>query len=66
MKGTKKIPAGERLAYGVIEAASLLGLSRASLYKMMSAGELASFKAGKRRLIAAEALRSWLENARAA
>ena len=66
VRKVKRISAGEQWAYSVIEAASLLSLSRAKMYQMMAAGELASFKAGKRRLIAAEALRAWLVNAQEA
>ena len=65
-KMEKQTSGREQWAYSVVEAASLLSLSRATLYKLMSAGELASFKSGKRRLISADALKAWLTNAQAA
>ena len=53
-------PVAVRLAYGVDEAAALLSVSRGKLYLMMGAKEIHSFKAGKRRLIPADALKTWL------
>ena len=42
------------------EAARLAGLGRTSIYSALGSGELKSLKIGKRRLIAVEALRTWL------
>lgn len=40
--------------------ARLAGLGRTSIYSALGSGELKSLKIGKRRLIAVEALRTWL------
>lgn len=47
----------ERLAYSVAEASVVTGLSRSSLYILMSDKRLTYTQVGKRRLIPAEALR---------
>ncbi len=46
-------PAYDRgpIAVSPAEAARLAGISRSSLYKLLSSGDLPSFKLGKRRLI---------------
>lgn len=47
-----------RLAYSLAEIAMSTGLSRRSLYRLMAAGQLATVRRGRRRLVpAAEALR---------
>jgi excisionase family DNA binding protein len=50
----------EPLAVSPAEAARLAGLGRTSIYSALGSGELKSLKIGKRRLIAVEALRTWL------
>jgi excisionase family DNA binding protein len=50
----------EPLAVSPAEAARLAGLCRTSIYSALASGELKSLKIGKRRLIAVEALRTWL------
>lgn len=47
----------ERIAYRVVEAAEVLGLSRAKTYSLVAAGELPSVKLGGRLLVPAGALR---------
>ena len=42
------------------QAAKLAGIGRTTLYAAMGAGELPSFKVGKRRLIRREAVSAWL------
>jgi len=46
----------DRLAYSPLEAAQMLGLSRARLYQLLDDGSLPSLKLGRRRLIRREAL----------
>ena len=41
----------ERLAYSVLEAAAVTGLSRSKLYELIQSGGLSSIKIGGRRLI---------------
>jgi excisionase family DNA binding protein len=47
-----------RLSLGVLEAASVLGVSRPTIYRLIARGELPIFKLGSRTLI----LRTDLEN----
>ena len=44
-------PAPAPLAWSPTEAAVRLGISRATVYELLSTGQLASFKVGSRRLI---------------
>ena len=50
----------EALAVSVTKAAEMVGLSRATLYPTVMAGELKSFTIGRRRLVAVSELRRWL------
>jgi excisionase family DNA binding protein len=50
----------ERLAVPFSEAAALVGLSRASLYRALARGELKTIRVGARRLIRLAELDSWL------
>ena len=52
----------QRLAYAVTEAARISGLSKSWLYVEMQSGRLAFRKAGKRRLILASDLESYLRS----
>lgn len=52
------------LAYRVNDAARASGISRSSLYELISSGALTSIKVAGRRLILADDLRSFLESAR--
>jgi excisionase family DNA binding protein len=47
------------LALRVEEAARLTRLSRATAFRLVSAGEWPSFKCGRRRLVPADGLRAW-------
>jgi excisionase family DNA binding protein len=43
--------AEQRLVYSILEAAYALNLSRATLYRLLAEGKIASIKIGSRRLI---------------
>jgi excisionase family DNA binding protein len=43
--------AQQRLVYSILEAANALNLSRATLYRLLGEGRIASIKIGSRRLI---------------
>lgn len=45
-----------RLAYSVAEAAAVLRISRPTLYRLISRGDLATFTLGRRRLVSHQAL----------
>lgn len=49
------------LAVGPEEAGRLTGHTRSAIYEAIAAGELASFKSGKRRLILTKELEAWLD-----
>jgi excisionase family DNA binding protein len=51
----------EPLSVDIPEACRLTGLGRSKLYELLSNGEIASVKVGKRRLIKVASLRSWLD-----
>lgn len=51
----------ERITYGVEDAHRQLGITRSALYQLMSSGEVASIKVGKRRLITRRALEAFIE-----
>jgi excisionase family DNA binding protein len=51
-----------KLAYTVDEATDLSPCGRSSLYEAIAAGELKARKLGRRTLIMADDLRSWLES----
>ncbi|WP_295690814.1 helix-turn-helix domain-containing protein [uncultured Maricaulis sp.] len=52
----------EPAAFSVVAAASQLGVSRATVYRLMQKGELASLKIGSRRLIRCDAVTNLLDN----
>lgn len=54
-----------KLAYTIGEAHRTLGIGRTSLYSLIKAGELESFKACGRTLIPADALHAYVARARA-
>jgi excisionase family DNA binding protein len=47
----------ERIAYTVDEACRATTLGTSTIYELMSAGKLESFRVGRRRLIRADSLR---------
>ncbi|PZU27393.1 MAG: ethanolamine utilization protein EutA [Stenotrophomonas sp.] len=51
----------ERLSYTTDEACASTGLNRNALYRAMNAGQLKTFKVGKRRMVSARALREFIE-----
>lgn len=53
----------DRLAYNIHEAAAVLGVSRASIYKRVKAGDLTTFKWCGRTLIRADVLHMAIERA---
>jgi excisionase family DNA binding protein len=55
-----------RLAYGIEDAAASLGLSRSRLYELIAAGEIAACKVGKRTIIPATELTTFLDRHRVA
>jgi excisionase family DNA binding protein len=53
-----------RLAYGIDRAAEAISLSRARLYELIAAGEIAACKVGKRTIIPATELTAFLDRHR--
>jgi excisionase family DNA binding protein len=51
----------KRLAYSIREAASVLSLSRTTIYKLIAAGELSVVKIGTRSLIPSAAVETFLQ-----
>jgi len=49
----------DRIAVDVETAAEMLGISRGALYPLVMAGEVRSFKVGRRRLVPVDSLRAW-------
>ncbi|HHA2785182.1 helix-turn-helix domain-containing protein [Stenotrophomonas maltophilia] len=54
-------PQAERLSYTTEEACAVTGLNRNALYRAMAAGQLNTFKVGKRRMVSARALREYID-----
>ena len=55
-----------KLSYGVREAGAALGLSRATVYRLIERGELPTFKIGTRTLIQRTALDALIDRKLAA
>ena len=53
------------MAYGVNDAATLLGVSRWTLYELLRRGEIRSFKVAGRRLVSADAIADCIAEAEA-
>jgi excisionase family DNA binding protein len=51
------------MAYGVNDAAALLGVSRWTLYELLRRGEIRSFKVAGRRLVSAQAIVDFIADA---
>ena len=51
----------DRICYRPDEAAAVMGTSRDVIFKLLAAGELRSFRAGRVRLIPADALREYVQ-----
>ncbi|MCF7979734.1 MAG: helix-turn-helix domain-containing protein [Chromatiaceae bacterium] len=56
MKNTRAI---EPIALSIEEVGKATGLGRTALYKEMQEGRLRSYKIGRRRFVAPEALQEW-------
>jgi excisionase family DNA binding protein len=54
-------PCLTKLAYTLDEVAELSGHCRSSLYELVNEGKLRAVKSGRRTLILAEDLRSWMD-----
>lgn len=63
-EGGNPIPPIERLAVRVTEAAHLLSISRAAVYRLLSSGELEASKSGQKTLIEVASIRAFLERNR--
>lgn len=50
----------DRIAVDIETAAEMLGVSRGALYPLVMAGDVPSFKIGRRRLVPVDALREWV------
>jgi excisionase family DNA binding protein len=50
----------EKLAYGIKEAASALGVSKTTIWRATKEGKLSAVKVGNRTLIKTDALQAWL------
>ncbi len=61
MSNTKQSP--ERRALSVAEASVAIGLSRATLYRLIGRKQLATLKVGSRRLVPVGAIDALLEKA---
>jgi excisionase family DNA binding protein len=53
-------PTLTRLAYGIDEAAALMGLSSRHIYRLVWSGELRGIRSGRRVLIPAESIQTYL------
>ena len=47
---------------GIVEAASIAGVSRSFLYERLADGSIDSRKAGRRRLVVSSSLTNWMNN----
>lgn len=61
--GSSDVP--ERLVYSVDEAADLLGIGRTYMFRLVTTGEIDSFKIGSRRKIPRDALDRYIARLRA-
>lgn len=50
-----------RLTLRPLEAAQVLGISRAALYRLLHEGEIHSHRVGGKRMIAVKELRRWVD-----
>lgn len=54
--------AGNPLAYSVQGAAAAMGISKTTVWRLVAAGEIATFKLGCRTLIRADTLRAFIDS----
>jgi excisionase family DNA binding protein len=52
----------QAISFSMEQAAAVTGLSRTRLYAAISAGDLRTFKAGRRRMVRAEQLKHFVEH----
>lgn len=60
------LPLLDRLAVRVPDAAQILSISRAAVYRLLSAGEIEASKSGQKTLIIVESLKAFIERNRVA
>ncbi|MEM7272657.1 MAG: helix-turn-helix domain-containing protein [Actinomycetota bacterium] len=53
-----------KLAYSVEETADMLSVGRDSIYELIRTGQLATFKIGKRRLVALADIEAFIDKAK--
>ena len=53
----------DRLAYGPLEAARMIGVSKTIMYEMLHAGEIKARRQGRRWIVPRSALEEYLEGA---
>ena len=51
----------EKQAYSVAEAATILGISKTTLYELVNAGVIPTFSIGSKKLISAQALEDFVD-----
>ena len=57
-----QIEQNQRVSFTVDEAARSTGLTRTRLYAAIGAGQLTTFKAGRRRMVSRKALEAYVAN----
>lgn len=60
------LPLLDRLTVRVPDASQILSISRAAVYRLLSAGEIESSKSGQKTLIIVESLKAFIERNRVA
>ena len=53
---------GEKVAFGVKEGCTYLGISHPTFYRLMNKGDIPSFRIGRRRLVLKKHLDQFLQN----
>ena len=62
MESNKNFSIGQQLTLSVRDASNLTHLGLTSMWKLVSDGEIPSFKVGRRRMISRKALVEWVES----
>lgn len=52
----------DRKSYSIKEVGTLIGVGRTTIYEMIKEGELRAVKSGRRTIVLARDLESWIEN----
>jgi hypothetical protein len=50
-----------KISYNIAEVMAATGVNRCAVYAALTAGSLASFKLGRRRMVSARALQDWID-----